>query len=138
MDWIVGNYKISTDKSLLSLQKIKELLSKSYWASDRSIEIIEKSVRNSDCYGVYYNSEQVGFARVVSDYATVYWICDVYVDENHRGNGLGKELIRCITESDDFKEIRGILATKDAHGLYKQFGFGEAAEGRFMMRPLYK
>jgi len=75
---------------------------------------------------------------VVSDYATVFWICDVFIDDNHRGNGLGKELIRCIVESNDYKGIRGILATKDAHGLYEQFGFTKAEEGRFMMRRLYK
>jgi GNAT superfamily N-acetyltransferase len=133
MEWTNGDYKISTDKSLLSLERIKELLSKSYWASNRSIETIEKSVKNSDCYGVYYKEEQIGFARVVSDYATVYWICDVFIDETHRGKGLSKELMKCIVETDALKGIRAILSTKDAHELYKQFGFA-TVDGMFMAR----
>ncbi len=138
MEWEFGEYKISNEKSLLSIEKIKELLSKSYWASDRSVEVIEKAISNSDCYGAYIGNELVGFARVVTDYATVYWLCDVIVDENHRGKEIGKKLVKMIVESSDYKDLRGILATKDAHGLYEQFGFGKAAEGRFMMRPLYK
>lgn len=138
MEWEFGEYKISNDKSLLSIEKIKQLLSKSYWAKDRSVEVIEKAVNNSDCYGVYIGKEQVGFARVVTDYATIYWLCDVIIDEKYRGKEIGKNLVKRIVESSDYKDLRGILATKDAHGLYGQFGFGKAAEGRFMMRPLYK
>lgn len=138
MEWEFGEYRISNDKSLLSIERIKELLSKSYWANDRSAEVIEKAINNSDCYGVYKEKKLVGFARVVTDYATVYWLCDVIVDEKHRGNELGKNLVKRIVESSDYKDLRGVLATKDAHGLYEQFGFGKAAEGRFMMRPLYK
>jgi predicted N-acetyltransferase YhbS len=67
----------------------------------------------------------------------MYWLCDVIIDENHKGKGLGKELIRLIAESDEFKDLRGILATKDAHGLYQQYGFVKAAEGRFMLKPAY-
>lgn len=138
MEWEFGEYRISNEKSLLSIEKIKELLSKSYWANDRSAEVIEKAISNSDCYGVYKEKELVGFARVVTDNATVYWLCDVIIDEKHRGKGIGKNLVKRIVESSDYKDIRGILATRDAHGLYEQVGFGKAAEGRFMMRPLYK
>lgn len=138
MEQISGKYRISNDKSLLKVESIKELLSKSYWGNDRSIDVIEKSIVNSDCYGVYYEKELVGFARVVTDFATVYWLCDVIVDEDHRGKGIGKDLVKSIVESDEYKGLRGILATKDAHGLYEQYGFGKASEGRFMMKPLYK
>jgi len=138
MEWEFGEYRISNDKSLLPIERVKELLWKSYWANDRSAEAIEKSINNSDCYGVYKEKELVGFARVVTDNATVYWLCDVIVDEKHRGMGIGKNLVRRIVESGGYKNMRGILATKDAHGLYEQFGFGKAPEGRFMMRPLYK
>jgi GNAT superfamily N-acetyltransferase len=137
MEWKFGDYIISTDKSLLSIQKVSEFLHKSYWASERPVETIERSINNSLCYGIYLNNDQVGFARVVSDYATVYWVCDVYMDENHRGKGIGKELIKCIVGTDELKGIRGILATKDAHGLYQKYGFEKAAEGRFMLRPGY-
>jgi GNAT superfamily N-acetyltransferase len=137
MEVLFGGYKISNDKSLLSIEKIKELLSKSYWASDRPIEVIKKAIENSDCYGVYFNNEQVGFARVVTDYATVYWLCDVIVDEKHRGKEIGKNLVKNIVESENYKNLRGTLATRDAHELYHKFGFEKAAEGRFMMKPLY-
>lgn len=133
MEWEFEDYTINTDKSLVSVDRVKEFLSDSYWASDRSKEVIEKSIMNSLCYGVYHGEELVGFARVISDYATTYWICDVYIDKNHRGKGLGKRLIGCIVENEEFKNIRGILATKDAHGLYEQFGF-ERVESRFMKR----
>lgn len=133
MEWAYGEFKISTDKSLLSLEKIKDFLSKSYWADNRPINVIKKSIQNSDCYGVYHGNEQIGFARVVTDYATVYWICDVFIDERYRGKGLGKALIERIVESGDLKGVRGILGTKDAHRLYEQFGF-ERLEGRFMKR----
>lgn len=137
MEYIFGEYVISSDKSLLSLDRITELLHKTYWADQRSIETFAKSIENSYCFGVYYNNSQIGFARLVTDYATMYWLCDVIIDENHKGKGLGKELIRIIVESDEFKNLRGILATKDAHGLYQQYGFEKAAEGRFMLRPNY-
>ena len=134
MEYIFGEYRISNDKSLLSIQKVKELLSQSYWAKERPIEVIEMSVHNSDCYGVYFKDEQVGFARVVSDNSTVFWLCDVIIDEKYRGKGLGKELVKRIVESDAYGNLTGILITNDAHGLYQQFGFQKAAEGKFMMR----
>ncbi|HHY64199.1 MAG TPA: GNAT family N-acetyltransferase [Clostridiaceae bacterium] len=65
-------------------------------------------------------------------------MCDVIVDENHRGKGIGKKLVSLVVESDEFKDLRGILATRDAHGLYQQYGFVKAAEGRFMLRPAYE
>ena len=133
MEWINGSYKISTDKSLLSLDKIKEFLSKSYWANKRAEDRIEKSIENSQCYGVYCNNDQVGFARVVSDYATMFWICDVYIDDKYRGKGLGKKLIECIVNRDEYKNCIGVLATRDAHGLYKQFGFKDT-DGKAMFK----
>ena len=123
MEWKEGEYKISNDKSLLSLEKICELLSKSYWASKRPKEIIEKSIDNSICYGIYYNEEQIGYGRIITDYATTCYICDVILDEKYRGKGLGKKLIECMIEFEDFYNKFGILATKDAHGLYQQYGF---------------
>lgn len=133
MKWEFEGYTINTDKSLVSVDQVKEFLSDSYWASERSKELIVKAIMNSFCYGVYHEDELVGFARVVSDYATMFWICDVYIDKNHRVKGLGKKLIQCIIETPEFKNIRGYLVTRDAHGLYEQFGF-ERIESRFMTR----
>ncbi|WP_407309457.1 GNAT family N-acetyltransferase [Desulfosporosinus sp. SB140] len=133
MKWDFEDYTIETDKTLISANRIKEFLLNSYWAKDRSIEVIEKSIKNSFCYGVYHDKELVGFARVVSDYATMFWIGDVYIDKNHRGKGLGKKLIECIIETKEFENLSGILSTRDAHGLYEQFGF-ERVESKFMAR----
>lgn len=131
MEWENGDYKISTDKSLISVDKVCALLSNSYWAANRSKEKNELAIKNSVCYGVYYKQEQIGFARVVTDYCTVYWLCDVIIEESFRGKGLGKKLIECITASDEFKDKLGILGTRDAHGLYEKYGFQKYPE-RFM------
>lgn len=132
----IGNgYTISSDKSKLDIVRICELLGGSYWAQDRSTETIEKSIENSLCWGVYYNDKQVGFARAVTDYATVYWLCDVIIGENQRGNGLGKALVEHVVNTKEFTGLRGILSTKDAHGLYEQYGFIKIQD-KFMERPL--
>ncbi|WP_425800909.1 GNAT family N-acetyltransferase [Desulfitobacterium sp. Sab5] len=133
MKWKFGEYTFDTDKSIIPIDRVKEFLSKSYWAADRTVEQIEKSVEGSFCYGVYHGKELVGFARVVSDYATMFYVCDVYIHESHRKNGLGKKLIKCILETEEFKNIKGILATNDAHGLYERFGF-KRVNSRYMAR----
>ncbi len=128
-----NDYLISNNKKLLSLDKIYDFLSKSYWAKDRSKDKIKKSIEYSECFGIYYKNEQVGFARIVTDYAVMYWLCDVYIDENHREKGLGKKLVESIVNNDELKSLTGILGTKDAHGLYEKYGFKKDAE-RFMKR----
>ncbi|TCL74280.1 putative GNAT family N-acyltransferase [Hydrogenispora ethanolica] len=123
MEWTDGTYRISTDKSLLSIDRICEFLAQSYWANQRTREKIELSIQNSICYGVYRDGQQIGFARAVTDLATFFWIGDVYIDEAFRGQGLGKKLIQCIVESAELQGLTGVLATNDAHGLYEQYGF---------------
>jgi len=129
----INGYLISDDESLLNLETIKQFLARSYWANRRTNERIEKSIQNSLCYGVYQDGKQIGFARVVTDHATMYWLCDVYIDENYRGQGLGKKLVENITKSEKLKDLMGILGTKDAHQLYEQCGF-EADKERMMRR----
>ena len=105
---------------------IEDFLSKrSYWAKGRSREKIEKSIENSLCFGVFTGkNQQVGFARVLSDYAVFAWIMDVFIIEDFRGKGLGKMLMAAITGHTDLQGLeRWGLGTKDAHGLYEQFGF---------------
>jgi Methylase of polypeptide chain release factors len=116
-------YFISNDKSLLSIDRIHMLLSQSYWANTRTKDKIELSIKNSICYGVYYRDIQVGFARVVTDFSTMYWLCDVIIDEEHRGKGLGKKLVGAISNATELIGLRGILRTRDAHGLYEQHGY---------------
>jgi GNAT superfamily N-acetyltransferase len=128
-----SEYTVSGDKALISVDSVRELLSHSYWAQDRERETIARSVENSLCWGVYIDGRQVGFARAVTDHATVYWLADVIISEEHRGKGLGKRLIDCIVNSDELKGLRGILCTSDAHGLYEQYGFARV-EGKFMAR----
>ncbi|QGQ95463.1 N-acetyltransferase [Paenibacillus psychroresistens] len=127
------DYLISDNKELLDINTIKQFLARSYWANNRSEERTEKSIRNSDCYGVYHNSKQIGYARVVTDHATVFYLCDVFIDEEYRGKGIGKKLIEALTSSDELKDLLGLLGTKDAHELYKQYDF-EMEPERFMRR----
>lgn len=116
-------YYISTDKSKLNIEAIKSLLKQSYWANERTDETILKSIENSICYGVYKSDEMVGFGRVVTDYSTIYWVCDIIINIEHRGNGLGKKLVDAITSSKELEGLKGILCTMDAHELYEQYGF---------------
>lgn len=119
MDVRFNDYHISTDKSLLDLKMIKDFLATSYWANKRKPERIEKSIETSLCFGVYHGSKQIGFARVVTDGATMYWLCDVFVLEEYRGQGIGKKLIEIITEYEGLRELQGFLVTADAHQLYE-------------------
>lgn len=130
-----GEYVISTDKTLLDYEMIYYFLAKSYWANKRSTEIIRKSIETSLCYGVYHGKKQIGFARVITDYATTYWLCDVVIDEKYRGKNIGKKLVETIINSKDLINLSGFLGTADAHGLYEQYGFVKDA-GRFMVRKL--
>ncbi len=115
---------ISTDKSLLDLDIIYNFLSGSYWAKGRTLSIVKKSIENSLTFGVYRKNVQIGFARVVTDYAAFAYIADVFILEEYRGKGYSKELIRQIMTHPDLQTVkRWMLATKDAHKLYSQFGF---------------
>lgn len=128
-----NEYIISNDKKLLNMQTIKEFLSRSYWANKRTAERIESSIQNSICYGVYQGNKQIGFARIVTDDATMYWLADVFIDEEYRNKGIGKQFIKTIITSDRLKDLMGILATRDAHELYTKYGFIQDNE-RFMRR----
>ncbi len=126
----IGEFLYSTDKSKLNLDYIHHFLSKeSYWAKNIPINIVKTSIEGSLCFGVYENDKQVGFARVITDYATFGYLADVFIDKDYRGRGLSKELMTFIMEQDVVKKLRRfMLATLDAHSLYAQFGF-ESQEG---------
>lgn len=119
-----GEYRISTDKAKLNLPLIHHFLSQSsYWAQGRTYAVVEKSIEHSLCFGVYAGQQQVGFARVVTDYATFAWLCDVFIVNSHRGQGLSKWLVECaITHPDLQNVMRFVLATRDAHALYQRYG----------------
>ena len=122
-----NGYFLSTDKRLLQIDSIHSFLSvQSYWAKDVPKNIVEKSISNSLCFGIYLNSAQVAFARVVSDYATFGYLCDVFVADEHRGKGLSKWLMEKIMQHPDLQNLRRFtLGTRDAHELYRKFGFRE-------------
>jgi len=128
MDINFGEYKFSDNKSMILIDKVCELLGNSYWANNRKKEITIKAIENSLCIGIYLKDEMIGFARIVTDYATMYWLCDVIIDEKHRKNGLGKKLIEIITQMKELDGMFGILATRDAHGLYEKYGFKKVGE----------
>ena len=119
-----GGYDVSTDLARLDSEFIHGFLDRSsYWAQGRPIEVVRKSLAHSLCFGVYAGEEQVGLARVVTDYATFAWVCDVFIAETHRGHGLGKWLIECVVTHPDLRGIKQILlATRDAHELYRRYG----------------
>ena len=123
MNEIWGEYLVSDDDNLLQFERIYELLSNTYWASTRSREVIQKSIYNSLCFGIYNRDLQIGFARCITDYSVIYYLADVIIDEKYRGRGLGKLLLRCIVNHETLAPLFGILNTNDAHELYKQFGF---------------
>ncbi len=131
----IGDYFLSTDKSKLQLNYIHRYLSnESYWSKHIPLEIVQKSIEGSLCFGVYLNNNQVGFARVITDNATFAYLADVFIDAQHRGKGLSKELMKFIMDSDFTKVVRNfLLATLDAHGLYEQFGFKALPEPERMM-----
>ena len=125
MEWHQGDFLISTDKSRLNISYVHEYLSnESYWAAGIPIHIVEKSIENSICFGIYKNNTQVGFARLITDEATFGYLADVFVDKDYRGRGLSKWLMKIIIDLPFVSHLRGLmLATKDAHSLYEQFGF---------------
>ena len=119
-----GTFLISTDRSKLDVDVIHRFLTRSYWAEGIPRETVVRSIENSLCFGVYNGGEQVGFARVVSDYATYAYIADVFILEAYRGRGLGKELMASVMAHPKLQGLRRwSLGTRDAHGLYEQFGF---------------
>jgi GNAT superfamily N-acetyltransferase len=125
LEKIDNGYLFSTNKEKLDITFIHHYLSvESYWAKNIPLEIVTKAIEGSLCFGIYEGNKQIGFARIVTDYATFGYLADVFVDENHRGRGLSKELMKFIMEQDVVKKLRRfMLATLDAHGLYAQFGF---------------
>lgn len=123
-EYIKDNYLISTDKSKLDIDVIHGYLSRSYWAEEIPVAIVKKGILNALCFGVYKGNQQIGFARVISDFATFAYLADVFILEEERGKGLSKWLMECILKHEQLQGLRNFcLLTKDAHSLYEQYGF---------------
>lgn len=117
-------FTISTDPAWLDIDAVCDFLTRAYWANTRPREYTERAIQNSLVFGVYEGDKQIGVARVVTDYSIFAYLCDVFIHEDYRTHGLGKWLIQTIMEHPDLKDMRRwVLVTKDAHGLYQQFGF---------------
>ena len=124
MDFIKNGFTISTEKEKLDIDLIHSFLNRTYWAEGISKEIIKRSIEGSLCFGVYENDKQVGFARMITDKATFAYLADVFIIEEYRGRGLSKWLMEVIMSHPDLQRLRRMmLATRDAHELYKKFGF---------------
>jgi len=124
MDFIKNGFTISTEKDKLDIDVIHSFLNRTYWAEGISKEIIRRSIEGSLCFGVFENDKQIGFARMITDKATFAYLADVFIIEEYRGRGLSKWLMEVIMSHPDLQGLRRmVLVTKDAHGLYKQFGF---------------
>lgn len=130
-------YSIIDGSEKMNIDEVVRLLRMTYWADQRPVPQIEKSMRHSSCYGVRLDEDKklVGFARVISDYATTYYLCDVVIDTACRHMGLGTALVSYIESLPEYAGLRGILITRDAHDLYRQFGY-EVVNGRIMVKAL--
>ena len=123
-----GPFAVSTDPSRLDVDAIADMLSRAYWAQGRTLERLERALAHSLVFGLYDGSRQIGLARVISDYAIFAYLCDLIVHEEYRGRGLGTWLLESIHSHPDLQGLRRwTLVTRDAHGLYDQFGW----------RPIY-
>lgn len=128
-------YKIIDGADKMNVDDVLRLLRMTYWADKRPREQIEKAMWNSSCYGVYLEDEKklVGFARVVSDYATMFYLCDVIIDTEYQHKGLGTALVSYIESLPRYSTLRKFLITRDAHALYRKFGY-ETVDGRVMVK----
>jgi GNAT superfamily N-acetyltransferase len=123
MQWVRGEYLLDDDTSSLDIHAIHRLLAGSYWAGDRPPAIIEKSIANSLCFGLYTRGGQVGFARFVTDEAVFSWLMDFIISQEHRGRGTGTWMLQCMLGHSVVRDTNIGLSTRDAHGLYERFGF---------------
>ena len=133
-------YQITSNKADMNIDAIHAYLSRSYWAENVPRSVLVKAIENSLCFGVLFsdasgNKSQVGFARLITDKATFAYLADVYILEEHRGHGLSKQMMKKILEHPQLQGLRRImLATRDAHGLYEQFGFTPLTEQTMFMQ----
>jgi GNAT superfamily N-acetyltransferase len=124
-----GEYVVSADPAKMDLAAIHAYLSRAYWCEGIPRATLDRAVANSLCFAVLHGTAQVGFARVVTDSATFAYLCDVYILEAHRGRGLSKLLMECVIAHPQLQGLRRFsLATRDTHGLYRQFGFHDLAD----------
>jgi N-acetylglutamate synthase-like GNAT family acetyltransferase len=130
----MSSYEITCDKSRFDVVAIHRFLTQSYWSPGVPLTVVKRAMANSLCFGVLFEGQQIAFARVITDKATFAYVADVYVLPEHRGRGLSLRLMEQIVQHPDLQGLRRILlATRDAHSLYKKFGFKPLAAPEIMM-----
>jgi GNAT superfamily N-acetyltransferase len=134
MQWEKGEYLITDDQSRVDIDFVHASLNTTYWAENRTRQVVEKSLEKSVLLSLFKGDEQIGFTRIVSDGVTFAWVCDVFVHPDHRGKGLGVWLMECTVAHPAMDVALQILATRDAHGLYEKFGF-QTREMMFRRKP---
>ncbi|MGC4101341.1 GNAT family N-acetyltransferase [Ferruginibacter sp.] len=135
------DFIISTDPSMIDINAVHDYLcNESYWAKDISLQLVQRAIAGSFCFAVFKKEDndqlcQVGFARVITDKATFGYLADVFILPAYRGRGLSKWLMEEITTHPDLATLKGwMLSTRDAHGLYEQFGFNRVQSSERLMR----
>jgi len=123
MNWKKGAYQLTDDKININFPYVIKTLNKNYWAKGRPKKVILKSIENSVFISMFLKNKQIGYARIVSDFSSFAWICDVFIDAAFRGKGLGKFLLECVGQHPATNVRLCLLGTKDAHGLYEKYGF---------------
>jgi GNAT superfamily N-acetyltransferase len=132
-----NHFLISTDPARLDVDTICNFLTRAYWAQGRPRERTERALKNSLVFGLYDGSRQIGLARVISDYSIFAYLCDVFIHEDYRGQGLGKWLMQTILDYPDLQGLRRwVLVTRDAHGLYQQYGFASLQDPKGWMEMI--
>ena len=134
MIWEQEDYRVSSEKEHVNIDALHDMLSKSYWAKDRTREDVEKSVANSLCFSLLKDQEQIGFARILTDAMAYAIILDMIIREDFRGQGLGKWLMQCICDHPEVASLRQVLWTGDADNFYRKGGFEEMSKLKFMAR----
>ncbi len=125
MIWEKDEFKLYDEKDVVDIQQTHTLLSQTYWASNRPRAKVEKLIENSTCFSLFREDEQVGFVRVVSDFASTSWVADMVIKEAYQGLGLGYWMMECVMSHERFADTQFALQTRDAHSFYKKLGFAQ-------------
>jgi GNAT superfamily N-acetyltransferase len=135
MEWTKNEFSVSTDPARLDMIYLHQFLSTTYWAKGIPLEIVQKAIAGSVCFGMYHGQRQIGFARVITDKATFGYLADVFIDPAYRRKGLSKWMMECVMSHPELQGFRRfMLATRDAHGLYRKFGFTGVPNPEIMMQ----
>ena len=133
MEWFREEYSVSDKTEKVQRKVMNDYIINRSWGKGRTCEQMNRAMNNSICFSLFKREEQIGFARVITDYALIFYLADVFVLEEHRGKGLGKWLIECVIDHPSIKGLLGLLNTRDAHTLYERFSFAVLSNPRSAM-----